>query len=125
MRHGQALVETALVFPVLLFLLLAIIGVGFLMESTLRDQNGVDTLVDLGAHGRDWSGDVQDVNDRSGCNADPLQPDVTYPDGDQSAGDRFILTWHCHFATRWLLDGLPITVSAEGVIPGSTASPSP
>lgn len=113
---GQALVETAIVMPVLLTLLLGIIGVGFLFLSMLRMQNGVDVLAQLAAAEPGWETHVQSEDSRTACHADPLQPAVAYPDGSTDSGHRVELTWHCHLHTGWLFDGLPITVSSEAVI---------
>lgn len=114
---GQALVETALVLPVLLFLLLGIIGVGYLAHARVLYQNGVDVLAQVAAHDPNWRSKVPEEDRRTHCHADPNLPAIEYPDGNDASGSRIALTWHCHIETGWLFDGLPVTVSSEAVIP--------
>jgi hypothetical protein len=127
---GQALVETALVLPVLLLLLLGIIGTGYLFHRQLIFQNGVDVLAQLAAGTgprSDWHAAVVSENQRTGCHADPLEPTLTYPDGGKALpGRRLLATWACHLKTGWLFDGLPVTVSAEAVLErANPAAPEP
>jgi hypothetical protein len=129
--NGQALVETALVLPVLLALLLGIIGTGYLFHRQLIFQNGISVLAELAAGNgprSDWHAKVVSENTRTGCNASPLDPDLTYPDGKALPGNRLVATWHCHLHTGWLFDGLPVTVSSEAVLQRANPpepSPSP
>lgn len=119
---GQAIVETALMLPVMLAVLLGVIGILYLDISTRRMQQGVDVLADLAAQDPDWRASVPFENDRTGCNANPVQPDATYTHD----GRAVLLTWHCHLETRWLFDGLPVTVEGEAVIAATpAASPAP
>jgi hypothetical protein len=111
-------VETALMLPIMLTVLLGVIGVFYLDLSTRAMQGGINVLAQLAAasHSDAWHSVVPDEDRRTHCNASPQQPDVTYPDGDNKPGDRVLLTWSCHLQTRWLFDGTPITVESEAVI---------
>lgn len=122
--NGQAIVEAALVMPLMLLILLGVVGVFYLDLQTRRMQEGVDVLAQLAANDPGWQGKVAGENDRTRCNANPLQPDVTYPDGGRAPGNRILLTWHCFLETKWLFDGTPITVEGEAVI-GKQPEPSP
>jgi Flp pilus assembly protein TadG len=102
--------------PVLLLLLLGIIGVGYLFLSLLTYQNGVDVLARLAARGGEWQSVVAEENARTRCNASPLLPSVTYPDGDAEPGSRLLLSWNCHLRTGWMFDGWRFTVASEAVI---------
>lgn len=113
--RGQALVEFTLIVPVLMALILAMIAIFYLDLQVRRAQNGIDVLAQLAAQDPGWRSAVSSENERTDCNADPLQPDVEYPD------QRVLLTWHCHLNTRWIFDGLPITVSSEAVVRASDA----
>ncbi len=110
--RGQAIVEFALVLPVLMLVLLGVIGVFYLDLSTRKMQQGIDVLAQLAAHDDSWRTAVASENARTGCHANPVVPEVTYPDRNHR---RMLLTWHCRLETRWIFDGLPITVSAEAV----------
>jgi Flp pilus assembly protein TadG len=114
------MVELALVTPVLLLILVGIVGTGFLFEARLVDQNGIEVLVKIAARSpsaEEWRAIVEDENRRTGCNADPLMPELSDPDGTAEPGSRIRATWFCHFRTGWFFDGLPITVRAEAVRP--------
>jgi Flp pilus assembly protein TadG len=117
-ERGQAIVEFALVMPIMLTILLGVAGVFYLDLSTRKMQQGVDILAQLAAQSPSWTAKVADENVRANCNASPLQPEVAYPDGGKKPkkGDRIRLTWSCHLRTRWLFDGAPITVESEAVI---------
>ena len=111
MARGQLVVELALVMPILLSILLGMAAIGFLYVSQHRMQNGIDVLAQLAAQDPSWRSAVPSENERTDCNAEPLQPEATaYPDG------RILLTWSCHLETRWIFDGLEIVVSSEAVI---------
>lgn len=115
------IVELALVLPLMLTILGGMAGISFLYVSHTRMQNGIDVLAELASLGPSWRSAVPDENSRTDCNADPLEPEVTYPDGSAEPGDRILLTWTCHLETRWLFDGLPIVVSSEAVLQPSSA----
>lgn len=114
--RGQAVVEFAIVAPLMLTILLGVVAVFYLDLSHRAMQNGVDVLAQLAARGPTWVAKVPDENDRTRCNADPLMPEVEYPDTLALPGNRVLLTWHCHLETHWIFDGLPVTVSSEAVI---------
>lgn len=128
-HHGQAIVEFALVLPIIMLLLLGVIGTGYLFHRQLVFQNGVAVLAELAADNgprQDWHSKVVSENERTGCHAQPLEPDVSYPDGGKALpGSRILLTWHCHLQTGWMFDGLPVTVSAEAVLERANPQPSP
>lgn len=102
--------------PIFMAILLGVAGVFYLDLSTRAMQNGVDVLAKLAAQDPGWRSKVASEDERTHCNANPPQPDVTYPDGNSDPGSRLLLTWQCRLSTKWVFDGLPITVSAEGVI---------
>lgn len=111
---GQALIETALVLPVLLFLLLGIIGAGYLFLQAMRDQQGVIVLAQYAATETGWRSHVVEIDRQSGCHAEPLQPSIA--DG--------LMTWDCHLRTGWMFDGLLLQVQAiVGPSPRPTTSP--
>jgi hypothetical protein len=128
--RGQALVETALVLPLLMLVMLAVLSIYFLDVQRRDMQQGVDVLADLAATDDDesWHSMAGEENDRHSCNADPLVPDVEYLDGHRDPGGRLLMTWHCTLVTNWIFDGTRVDVSAERVIPGlvpsATVSPS-
>lgn len=124
MRRGQALVEFALVFPVLCF---AFVGMGeaaFLFSAQHGYQSEADVLAQWAAdHPADvisadqaWSGVVASESTRTGCDGTPA---VTWPDGTQIAGSRVALALTCHYQphiTSNLWTGLPVGVAAEAVV---------
>ena len=128
-RRGQALVEFALIFPIMLVLLLGTVEVGFYLLQVQLSQNGVAVLSDLAAASTNWKSRTNDEDRRTRCHAKPLQPDVAYPDGGDAPGDRILLTWHCHYDTLIAADifpnGINYSVSAEAVIGGPNVTPSP
>lgn len=113
-ERGQALIEFALVTPIMLTILLAVVGVFYLDLSHRKMQNGVDVLAQLAATDPGWRSKVADEDTRAKCNGG--QPEATYPDGNQAPGSRVHLTWNCRLQTRWLFDMTPITVTSEAVI---------
>lgn len=121
MTHGQAVVEFALTLPLLLLVLFGVLATGYLGIVRPQMQNGVDVLAQLAAREETWRDHVPSENARVRCNAEPLEPAVSYPDGAGS-GHRIRLTWHCHdpfAAYLWSLVGVKsggIDVSSEAVI---------
>lgn len=124
---GQALVEFALVLPLLMMLLLGFGEAAFLFSSQHAMQNGVDVLASWAAQemavqpGESWKADwarvVREESDRTGC--DDLNPEVIFPDGTHDPGDRVLVRWNCHYeptiTSFW--DGLAIPVESEAVVP--------
>lgn len=126
--RGQALVEFALVLPVLMLVLLGFAEVAFLAATQHGYQNGVDVLAEWAASemseqpGESWQTGwgqvVRQESDRTGCG--DLAPDVSFPDGTHAAGDRVLVRWACHYRPRLttLWDGsLPVGVQSESVVP--------
>ena len=112
------MIEFALLAPLMLAILYAVIVAGLLFLAKDKAQNGVDVLAQLVAYSENesWRSKVPDEDRRVNCNGD--KPEVSYPDGDQEPGSRVLVRWTCHFDTRgWLLHGLPIRVESEAVIP--------
>lgn len=111
------IVELALILPLLMSILLAYVGVGYLFLKHHDFVIGADVLAQMAAAdpSEGWRSKVPSENERTGCNASPLQPTVEYPDGT-GPGSRVLLTWACRLHTRWLFDGLPVTVTSEAVV---------
>lgn len=126
-RSGQALVEFALVAPLLFALLYGILWVGVLELSALRAQNGIDVLADLAAAGPGWQSEVKAQDERTGCNASPHTPDSTETEGPN--GTTIVsLVWNCHPALPPVpfidVGAVAIEVEASAVMPGEEVSPS-
>lgn len=129
---GQALVEAALVLPLLLLIVLTTIEAGFLFMAWQVDRNAAAVLADVAAiristdPGDSWRARWQPIaNDelhRTGC----ASADVTFPDGTRNTGDRVAVTLDCRYAPHavpgW--GGLRLRPSAESVIP-PTIAPAP
>lgn len=115
-EKGQGIVEFALLLPVMLSIFLGMVAVFYLDLSRDRMQDGIEVLAQLASQDASdsWRSLVGSEDARTGCNGG--QPVVTYPDGDSAPGHRILLSWHCRLETRWIFDGLPVTVSSEGVI---------
>ena len=112
-RKGQAVVEFALILPLLMAVLL---GVAWLTQlNTHRPifQNGIAVLTELAAQDETWRSKVGEEDARTGCNGG--QPDVVYPDGNQDPGSRVQLTWHCSFMSVFGYP-TPVRVQWEAVI---------
>jgi hypothetical protein len=114
-HSGQALVELALALPVLL----AIVGVmaGILWIDIRRDaaQNGIEVLTRIAATDPGWQSRVVDENRRTGCNANPLMPTMTY------GKDTVIGRWSCWIDLhKW--GQIADTVEYEAVL---TPTPAP
>lgn len=126
MRRGQALVEFALVVPIILFTFLGMAEVGFLFADQHGWQRGADVLADAAAirvatePGDSWRAGWQALADderaRAGCNP----PDVSFPDGGQDPGQRVQVSWTCDYRPRitaGLWPGLRATIRSTAVIP--------
>jgi hypothetical protein len=116
------IVELALILPLLLAILLGMTGVFYLNVAQDRAQNGIDVLVELAADGtEDWRSAVPSENTRTGCDAAPLEPVMSYPDGAAEPGKRILGVWSCHFRFLPPFDNVPLTVSSEAVLTPSAA----
>jgi hypothetical protein len=133
--RGQALVEFALVLPLLMFILLGFGEAAFLFAVRHGYQNGVDVMAQWAAHemsetpGESWQANwarvVSEEQARTGCDATPV---VSFPDVTHGPGDRVLVDWPCHYRPRLTMiwDGLTVSVESEAVVPSSaTPSPSP
>lgn len=121
--RAQALVEFALVLPVLMLVLLGFGEVGFLMSAQHGWQRSADSVADAVAAGLaapELAALVAAERTRTGCASDPV---VTFPDGTDP-GARVLVGWTCWYQPRLtrLFDGLPVTVESVAVLPGA---PSP
>lgn len=116
MRRGQALVEFALVLPVLMFLLLAFGEVAFLVAAQHGWQREADALAD-------WSASHPDEPWPSGLLAGCDDVWVT-------TGELVTVDATCDYSTRLgLLRGIPVSVEAvaapvpTGAVLEATGSP--
>jgi Flp pilus assembly protein TadG len=132
-RLGQAVVEFAVVLPLIMVVLLGFGETAFLVATQHAFQNGADVLAERAAFemssspGESWKAGwqavVADEDERTGCG--DTSPSVALPDGTHGPGDRVLVVWHCHYTPHitsgW--GGLPVTVQSEAVVPGSIAPP--
>jgi uncharacterized membrane protein len=109
---GQSLVETALVFPIILFTFLGFGEAAFLYAQRHDAQVSADVLAEIAANDTagDWDALVADELDRSGC------------DGSASVTDagsgRIRVTLTCAYTpvvTNGLWSGLIYSVQGESV----------
>ena len=131
---GQALVEFALVLPILMLMLLGFGEAAMLFATRQGYQNGADVMAQWAASemaekpGESWkSGWNKVVNDeqaRADCDADPA---ISFPDGGHLPGDRVLVRWSCRYTPRLSgpIAGLTVTVDSEAVVPGVLLPPSP
>ena len=134
-RRGQALVEFALILPIMLVLLLGFAELALLFGDRVGFQNGTDVLAqwaaeEMASHpGESWKAGwqrvVREEAERVGCVGDG--PDVSFPDGDHLPGDRVLVEWACTYQPR--LSGdigvLKVHVQSEAVVPGVLPPASP
>lgn len=127
MKRGQALVEFALVLPILIFMLLGFAEVAFLVATQHGYQRGADVLADVAVErmrtmpGESWqAGWEQLVNEegvRAGCSNPNVE--VSFPDMTHQAGDRVVVTWSCAYepvVTQGLWPGLIVSATSAAVI---------
>ena len=128
--RGQALVEFALVLPLLMFLLLGFGEVAFLVATQHRYQNSADVLAQSVAiaiaNGPGWEAAwdavVHDEQARVDCAA---SPGLAVPEGTDP-GDRVLVTWRCDYHAKLISGlGVPITVESVAVIPFIAPPPTP
>lgn len=123
--RGQAIVEFALVAPILFFTLLAFGELGRAFAVAHIWQRSADVLADSAAvriatqPGESWRSGwealVRDEQARSTCD----DPDVTYPDGTNQPGDRVQVGWTCQYQFL-LFNGVtfpPTRIESVAVIP--------
>jgi Flp pilus assembly protein TadG len=126
MRSGQALVEFALVVPVMLFTFLGMAEAGLLFAKADAWQRGADVLAEAAAiriatepaesWRLGWESLANDEQAKASCG----EPDTTFPDETQEPGDRVTVTWNCIYSpilVRDLWAGLVTTISSTAVIP--------
>lgn len=125
---AQALAEFALVLPLILFAFLGMTETAFLFAT----QHGYQSAADVeaawtAAHGTDdprWAAMVRSEGERAGC---VRSPEVSYPDGGAASGDRVWVKLTCPYVPHVLANlwaGMPVTVTAEAVVPGAVVTPS-
>ena len=108
---GQSLVETALVFPIILFTFLGFGEAAFLYAERHQAQTSADVLAEIAANGTDdWDALVADELQRSGCDGSATVID---------AGDgRIRVMLACAYTpviTNGLWPGLRYSVQGESV----------
>ena len=126
-RHvsrGQALVEAALVMPVLLFAFMAMAELAFLVSASYGWQRGADVLAQAAAvrvaqnPGESWKAGWTAISNQEEARAGCGTPDVEFPDGTQ-AGGRVEVSWVCDYDAI-LVHGFSLpatTVTSVAVIP--------
>lgn len=122
---GQAIVEFALVLPIMLFILYGVIEMAWMFQTSLAWQRGVDVLADAVAirvannPGESWnSGWNELVNDERAKTRTCGDATVTFPDGSQEAGDRVTVAWACSYeALTGVLPDIETVVESTSVIP--------
>lgn len=123
--RGQALVELALVTPVLLLLILGAAEVGNLGVQRLAWANSAAALAEWAAYrpdevpGPSWAGVVDQETTRTRCVAADVS-DAWFDDdlGDHHPGSRVVVTMTCRYnpLALQMWDGVPVTVEGVGIV---------
>ena len=121
--RAQALVEFALVFPILVVAFLGMGEAGFLFASQHGYQSTADVLASWAAYhvsevpGPSWDAVAGSETARTGCDGSPV---VSWPDGGQASGDRVAVELACHYSPKITSNvwpgGLDVSVQAEAVV---------
>lgn len=117
--RGQALVEFALVLPVMLVLLLATTEAGLLVLRVQGAQQAAVVLADWEALHVGTAGypdiEAQELG-RATCDGTTA---ITWPDGTQTPGSRVVVSVSCayHPIATLVWDGMPYSASAAAVLP--------
>ncbi len=131
-QRGQAIVEFALIMPILMLILLGIGEITFLAAWGHNSQQTADVLADVAASRMTpdneswrsgWTPIAADEIERAGCES----VDVTFPDGTHRYGDRvrvrLACTYHWHLTDA--LGGIPQHFEAEAVVRTPIPTPAP
>lgn len=120
---GQAIVEFALIAPMLMLLMLGIIGAGLVHVRWHQYQNAVQVLATLAAvePNDSWRSHIHDVNERHKCDLVGSVEAQDTPEGT------VVVTETClfDFAILPVFHNLPVTVTYEAARPFEVAEPSP
>jgi hypothetical protein len=125
LQLGQALVEFALLIPLILFMIMVVTEIQFLFSAKHTMQIKTDVLAQVLAErvaisSEDWDALVFSENSGTRC---ATTPDVKteFPDTSKEAGDRVKVTWSCPYAPmiEGIWPGLTIAVESEAVINSS------
>lgn len=132
--RGQAIVEFALVLPLLLFILYGMLETAWLYNVSLAWQRGADVLADAAAvrlatrPGESWNAGWNElVNSERTKTRYCGSATVTFPDGDgHEPGDRVTVSWTCnHHALTGAIPDLTMKIESTSVIPLTAPTPEP
>lgn len=136
--RGQAIVEFALLMPILLFMSLGFIELQFFFSAQHTVQIKADALAKIAAErieilpGESWNAKWNTlVNSETSGTRCATTPTVTaqFPDTTKKSGDRVKITWSCLYSP--IVQGIPglpelgITVQSVAVIDQPTPTPTP
>jgi len=121
---GQAIVEFALVLPLLMLILLGFAEASIFSISVHSWQREADILADAASFDRLDQRVVADEDTLRGCG--DLNPSLSYPDGSKQPGSRVRVTLRCRYRPALWNDfpGPEVTMTGEAVI-SSTGSSAP
>jgi hypothetical protein len=129
-QRGQALVEMALVTPILLAILLGLGEAASLYAARTTYQNAAETLASWlagheGVEGEEWEAVAASETARVGCDA---SPSIAWPDGAPGPSTRLVVSLSCPYVPRITSNvwhGLVVGVEASSVTPAATPTPAP